>query len=107
MINLCIFPFFLLKGDKKKKREEVLASQAEMRNETVSVHDLLAQLQGKSGYSSLRKRVQHQEKQPMTMLAPLPKSERDKVQRKVCYVLLYWATLSDLEIGFSYNVNNG
>ncbi|KAF3331944.1 U3 small nucleolar RNA-associated protein 14 [Carex littledalei] len=69
-------------GD-KKKREEVLASQAEVRNETVSVHDLLAQLQGKSGYSSLRKRVQHQEKQPMTMLAPLPKSERDKVQRKV------------------------
>ncbi|KAJ4747775.1 U3 small nucleolar RNA-associated protein 14 [Rhynchospora pubera] len=67
----------------KKKREEVLLSQADVRSEIVTIHDLLVPLQGMPGYSSLRKRVLQQEKQPMTLQAPLPKSERDKVQRKV------------------------
>lgn len=51
----------------------------------ISLNDLLDPLHGKAGYSKLRKRLHQLEKAPMTVQAPLPKVERDKVERKVTY----------------------
>lgn len=51
----------------------------------ISIQDLLDPLHGKPGYSSLRKRLQHIEKKPMTVQAPLPRVERERLERKVAY----------------------
>ncbi|KAJ3683697.1 hypothetical protein LUZ60_013924 [Juncus effusus] len=69
--------------DERKKEEDLSLHHADVSGQPVSVHDLLAQLQGKSGYSNLRKRVGQLEKKPLTIQPPLPKSEQDKIQRKV------------------------
>lgn len=51
----------------------------------ITVQDLLEPLQGRAGYSELRKRVSQIEKNSMTMHAPLPKADREKLERKVAY----------------------
>lgn len=51
----------------------------------VTIHDLLNNIQGKPGYSKLRKRLQQQEKKPIVVQAPLAKVEREKLERGVVY----------------------
>lgn len=51
----------------------------------VTIHDLLDNIQGKPGYSKVRKRLQQQEKKTMVVAAPLPKVEREKLERAVTY----------------------
>ncbi|KAG0480989.1 hypothetical protein HPP92_011847 [Vanilla planifolia] len=51
----------------------------------ITVHDLLDPLHGKTGYSMLRKRLNQLEKAPMAVQSPLPKVEREKLERKVTY----------------------
>ena len=53
----------------------------------VTIHDLLDNIQDKPGYSKIRKMVQQQEKKPMVVQPPLPKGQRDKMDRSVAYVL--------------------
>ncbi|KAJ1297193.1 hypothetical protein BS78_01G358800 [Paspalum vaginatum] len=70
---------------KKRKQALELPLQHGDRDGPVTIHDLLDNIQGKPGYSKVRKRLQQQEKKTMTVLAPLPKVERDKIERKVAY----------------------
>ena len=51
----------------------------------VTLNDLLDNIQGKPGYSKVRKRLQQQEKKTMVMAAPLPKVEREKLERRLTY----------------------
>lgn len=51
----------------------------------VSIHDLLDGIHGQNGYSHLRKRVSQMEKKSMTLGAPIPKMQKEKVERKVAY----------------------
>lgn len=51
----------------------------------ISIHDLLDPLHDKPGYSKLRRRLDHLEKKQMPLQAPLPKVEREKLERKVAY----------------------
>lgn len=51
----------------------------------ISIQDLLDPLHGKPGYSKLRKRMHQLEKKSMSVHAPLPKVDREKVERKVAY----------------------
>ncbi|OEL35067.1 hypothetical protein BAE44_0003911 [Dichanthelium oligosanthes] len=51
----------------------------------ITIHDLLDNIQGKPGYSKVRKRLQQQEKKTMVIAAPLPKVERDKLDRNMTY----------------------
>ncbi|XP_078435662.1 U3 ribonucleoprotein (Utp) family protein [Wolffia australiana] len=51
----------------------------------ISIQDLLDPLHGKPGFSKLRKRLQDLEKKPMTVQAPLPKVQREKLEREVAY----------------------
>ena len=56
-------------------------------NGPVTIHDLLDNIQGKPGYSMIRKMVQQQEKKPMIVQPPLPKAHMDKIDRNVAYVV--------------------
>ncbi|XP_062088871.1 uncharacterized protein LOC133795434 [Humulus lupulus] len=85
----------------------------------ISVEDLLDPLYGKSGYNQLRKRVHQLEKKSTTTQAPLPKAERERLERKAAYEhskkdLLKWEPLvkrnreaptlffgNDVDLGFS------
>lgn len=51
----------------------------------ISIHDLLDPLHGKPGYSKLRKRMHHLEKHSTTVSAPLPKADRERLERKATY----------------------
>ncbi|XP_077235220.1 U3 ribonucleoprotein (Utp) family protein isoform X2 [Tasmannia lanceolata] len=51
----------------------------------ISIQDLLDPLHGKPGYSKLRKRMHELEKHSMSIHAPLPKPEREKLERKAAY----------------------
>ncbi|KAK6937365.1 hypothetical protein RJ641_030873 [Dillenia turbinata] len=51
----------------------------------ITIQDLLDPLHGKPGYSKLRKRMQHLEKNSIAVQAPLRKPEQEKVERKVVY----------------------
>ncbi|XP_062215639.1 uncharacterized protein C57A7.06 [Phragmites australis] len=74
-------------GNKKKKQSLELPVQPGYGDGPVTINDLLDNIQGKSGYSKIRKRLQQQEKKQMVVPAPLPKVERDKLDRKVTYKL--------------------
>lgn len=50
----------------------------------LSIEDLLGPLQGKSNFSKLKKRVRQLEKSQPT-LAPLPKADRERLERKAAY----------------------
>ncbi|KAK9281752.1 hypothetical protein L1049_004657 [Liquidambar formosana] len=81
----------------KKKENDVVISEAYPESEynpsrdvldgdgQISIQDLLDPLQGKSGFSKLRKRTQQMERKSISVLAPLPKPDREKLERKVAY----------------------
>ncbi|KAJ6815061.1 uncharacterized protein M6B38_134695 [Iris pallida] len=70
-------------GEKKKV---VLSDfQGGLDEGNLSINDLLDPLHGKPGYSKLRKRVQHIETKSAALQAPLPKVERERLERKVAY----------------------
>jgi U3 small nucleolar RNA-associated protein 14 len=68
-----------------KKRKQPLELPLQHGDGPVTIHDLLDNIQGKPGYSKVRKRLQQQEKKTMVMAAPLPKVEREKLERRVTY----------------------
>uniref|UniRef100_A0A0D9VTV7 Uncharacterized protein n=1 Tax=Leersia perrieri TaxID=77586 RepID=A0A0D9VTV7_9ORYZ len=70
-------------GGKKKKQPLELPLQPGVGDATITIHDLL--IQGKPGYSKIRKRLQQQDKKATAVQAPLPKVERDKIERSVVY----------------------
>ncbi|CAD6341639.1 unnamed protein product [Miscanthus lutarioriparius] len=72
-------------GGKKRKQPLELPLQHGDGDGPVTIHDLLDNVQGKPGYSKIRKRLQQQEKKRMVVLAPLPKVERDKIERNVTF----------------------
>lgn len=54
-------------------------------NSRISMQDLLDSLRGQPGYSKIRKRMQQMEKKSVPVQAPLPKAEREKLERKATY----------------------
>ncbi|KAF7096598.1 hypothetical protein CFC21_098515 [Triticum aestivum] len=72
------------KKKEKKQAQELLLQPGDG---PVTIHDLLDNIQDKPGYSKIRKMVQQQEKKPMVVQPPLPKGQRDKMDRSVAYVL--------------------
>ncbi|KAL3531478.1 hypothetical protein ACH5RR_010800 [Cinchona calisaya] len=53
----------------------------------ISIQDLLDPLHGKSGFSKLRKNVNRMEKKSMSLNAPLPRSDQERLERKAAYEL--------------------
>ncbi|KAL0360031.1 UNVERIFIED_CONTAM: putative protein C57A7.06 [Sesamum radiatum] len=51
----------------------------------ISIQDLLDPLHGKSGFSKLRKNLQRMNKKSVPTLAPLPKPEQERLERKAAY----------------------
>lgn len=51
----------------------------------ISIQDLLDSLHGKAGYSKLKKRTHELEKKSTSVHAPLPKADRERLERKVAY----------------------
>lgn len=51
----------------------------------ITIQDLLDPLQGKYGYSKLRKRMHQLEKKSISVQAPLPKTDREKLERIATY----------------------
>ncbi|KAM0947653.1 putative small-subunit processome, Utp14 protein [Dioscorea sansibarensis] len=72
-------------GGEKKKQVVFLSVQGDASDGKISIQDLLDPLHGKPGYSNLRKRIDQLEKKPMAVQPPLPKVEREKLERKVAY----------------------
>ncbi|KAF8401450.1 hypothetical protein HHK36_012389 [Tetracentron sinense] len=80
-----------------KKRKNFVVSEAYPESEynpsrdaldgegRISIQDLLDPLHGKPGYSKLRKRMHQLERKSMSVQAPLPKADREKLERKVAY----------------------
>ncbi|XP_047334220.1 uncharacterized protein C57A7.06 [Impatiens glandulifera] len=94
----------------KKKKNETVRSEAYTESEYnpssdvlegdghISIQDLLDPLHGKSGFSKLRKGVQRMEKKAVPVHAPLPRVDREKLERKVAYeqskkVITMWEPL--------------
>ncbi|XP_058083657.1 uncharacterized protein C57A7.06 [Magnolia sinica] len=80
-----------------KKKKEVVLSEAYQESEYnltrkapegdghISIQDLLEPLHGKAGYNKLRKRMHQLERKSISIQAPLPKSDREKLERKAAY----------------------
>uniref|UniRef100_A0A2P2KBB9 Uncharacterized protein MANES_01G219900 n=1 Tax=Rhizophora mucronata TaxID=61149 RepID=A0A2P2KBB9_RHIMU len=86
----------LIKHSKRKKKNVVISEaypESEYNptrdvldgNGLVTIEDLLEGLQGKPGYSQLRKRTGQMGRKSMTLQAPPPKEVRDKLERKAAY----------------------
>lgn len=83
--------------ERKKRKNDLVVSEAYPESEynpsrdvldgdgRISIHDLLDPLHGKSGFSKLRKSMQRMEKKSQPLHAPLPKADREKLERKVAY----------------------
>lgn len=81
----------------KKKKRNAVVSEAYPESEfnpsrdvlsgdgQISIQDLLDPLRGTSGYSKIRKRIQHVEEKGVSVHAPLPKPERERVERGAAY----------------------
>ncbi|KAK8960785.1 hypothetical protein KSP40_PGU017654 [Platanthera guangdongensis] len=70
----------------KPRKDAVLSDiHGDFGQEKISINDLLDPLHGTTGYSKLRKRLHQLEKAPMAIQAPLPKVEKEKLERKVAY----------------------
>nr|GLL43488.1 uncharacterized protein C57A7.06-like isoform X1 [Ipomoea trifida] len=81
----------------KKKRSVAIVSEAYPESEynpsrdilegdgRISIQDLLDPLQGKSGYSKLRKNIQRMEQKSMSINAPLPRPDQERLERKAAY----------------------
>lgn len=54
-------------------------------NSQISIQDLLGPLRGTSGYNKLRKRIEIVDKKGATVQTPLPKPQRERVEREVAY----------------------
>lgn len=54
-------------------------------NGLISINDLLDPLHGKSGFSKLRKDLLRMEKKSVPTLAPLPKTDKERVERRAAY----------------------
>lgn len=69
----------------EKEESQVILSdfQGDSNKDKLSINDLLDPLYGKSNYGELRKSVQQLQEQPT--MAPLPKVQREKLERKVAY----------------------
>ncbi|XP_044508878.1 U3 small nucleolar RNA-associated protein 14-like [Mangifera indica] len=82
---------------KKKKKKNIVVPEAYPESEfnpsrdvlegsgQITIEDLLEPLQGKAGYSKLRKRMHQMDKKSVAIQAPLPKVEQDKLERKAVY----------------------
>ncbi|CAM0910448.1 unnamed protein product [Alopecurus aequalis] len=70
---------------KKKKQTQELPLQPGDGDGPVTIHDLLDNIQDKPGYSKIRKRVQQQEKKPMVVQPPLPKPQKERLDRNAAY----------------------
>ncbi|XP_068654191.1 uncharacterized protein [Aristolochia californica] len=79
----------------KKRKNSVLSEMSpeseynlshEASDGPITIRDLLDPLHGKPGYSKLRKKMYQLEKGSLTLQAPLPKTEQEKLERKVTYV---------------------
>ncbi|XP_027178713.1 U3 small nucleolar RNA-associated protein 14 homolog A [Coffea eugenioides] len=53
----------------------------------ISIEDLLDPLHGKSGFSKLRKDVHRMERKSLSLNAPLPRSDQERLERKAAYEL--------------------
>ncbi|KAH6834031.1 hypothetical protein C2S53_004833 [Perilla frutescens var. hirtella] len=51
----------------------------------ISIADLLDPLHGKAGFSKLRKTLNRMEKKTIPTLAPLPKTDKERVERRAAY----------------------
>lgn len=81
----------------KKKKNNVVISEAYPESEfnpsrdvlegdgSISIEDLLDPLQGKPGYSKLRKRTHQMERKSTAIQAPLAKPIQKKLERKAAY----------------------
>ncbi|KAG6471777.1 U3 small nucleolar RNA-associated protein 14-like [Zingiber officinale] len=69
----------------QKKQIVVTDFQGDLNGKKISIHDLLDPLQQEPGYKNLRKKLHKIETKPMTVQVPLPKEEREKLERKVVY----------------------
>ncbi|MQM16357.1 hypothetical protein Taro_049311 [Colocasia esculenta] len=71
----------------KRKKETVFTdvNGADGGATDISIQDLLDPLHGMPGYSSLRKKLNQLEKKSSAVQAPLPKVERERLERKVAY----------------------
>lgn len=90
-------PDLIISISGKKRKKNLIISEAYPESEfnpsrdvldgngQISVEDLLEPLQGKSGYSKLRKRMQQMHKKSTSVQAPLPKAEQEKLERKAVY----------------------
>ncbi|KAG8378493.1 hypothetical protein BUALT_Bualt08G0142900 [Buddleja alternifolia] len=114
-----------------KKKKDIIISEAYPESEynpssdildgdgRISIKDLLDPLHGKSGFSKLRKSLNRMEKKSMPTLAPLPKTDQERLERKAAYEqskkdITKWETLvkrnreaptlyfdEDVDLGFS------
>lgn len=96
-LNFAIIIVLLMTFLSGKKKSKIVISEAYQESEynpsrdvldgngRISIEDLLNPLQGKPGYSMLRKRIHQTEKKSMALQAPLPKADQEKVERKVAY----------------------
>nr|XP_009417726.1 PREDICTED: uncharacterized protein C57A7.06 [Musa acuminata subsp. malaccensis] len=70
----------------KERKKFILSDfQGDSVDGRINIHDLLDPLHGKPGYSKLRKRLHQLERKPLAVQAPLPKVEREKLERKIAY----------------------
>lgn len=81
----------------KKRKKNIVISEAYPEDEynpsrdvldgdgSISIHDLLDPLHGKSGFTKLKKNMQRMERKSMSIHAPLPKPDREKLERKAAY----------------------
>ncbi|XP_021747808.1 uncharacterized protein C57A7.06-like [Chenopodium quinoa] len=83
-------------ADKKRKRRAAVSEaypESEFNpscdvlsgNGSISIQDLLDPLRGTPSFSKLRKRIEHVEKKGETVQAPLPKPERERLERGAAY----------------------
>lgn len=76
-----------------KKKKDLIVSESYPESEynpskgdgQLSIHDLLDPLHGKSGFSKLRKDLHRMEKKSIPTLAPLAKSDQQRLERKAAY----------------------
>ncbi|XWS31739.1 hypothetical protein CRYUN_Cryun23aG0101600 [Craigia yunnanensis] len=81
----------------KKRKNNVVISEAHLESEYnptrdvlkgdghITVQDLLDPIQGKPGYRKFRKRVQQMDRKSTSIQAPLPKADREKLERMTVY----------------------
>ncbi|KAL2231844.1 UNVERIFIED_CONTAM: putative protein C57A7.06 [Sesamum indicum] len=98
--ELTIFPEELTEYVSKipgRKKKDIIITEAYPESEynpssdildgdgRISIQDLLDPLHGKSGFSKLRKNLQRMNKKSVPTLAPLPKPEQERLERKAAY----------------------